>query len=372
MSIPFPAVHRHPITPRLRRLSRYARAFAGSRRRAAYLGWLNHENVGDEAMYEAYQRALPRCQLIEIPERVQRLTGPARRLAAVDAIVLGGGTLIGRYSYREAFERLSAAAPDAPAVMLGTGVEDPAFFGASKRERGDELRLWADVLPRFASVDVRGPRSQELLADLGIQAQVVGDSALMLGLPSLAPEPSDRVLGINLSVGMDIWGGRPGELIDTVAASLSQLIDDGWRVRFFPLWPPDLESATLVQRALGREIEVVDAFLDVPALLRALTDCRIFVGQKLHSVVLASAVHVPSISLEYHPKCRDFQRSIDRERWTVRTDEITADTLTSLVVEADEGYDADRDAIFASVTELRQRLADSAERARKALPAGLR
>jgi polysaccharide pyruvyl transferase WcaK-like protein len=358
--------------PRVRRLGNYARSLATSRRRTAYLGWLYHANMGDEAMLEAYRVAFPRCDFVEVPGRVLRLPRPARRLAAARAIALGGGTLIGRHAYREALERLSAVAPDAPAVMLGTGVEDPAFHGAAEEEMRAELRRWAGPLARFASVDVRGPRSSELLAEVGVESTVVGDPALLLGDEELHDPPDARVLGVNLSVSMEIWGARPDALLDSVATALDELGDAGWRLRFVPLWPADVESATALQRRLRHPLEVVERFLSLPDLLAALRTCRAFVGQKLHAVILAAAVHVPAVMLEYHPKCRDFQRSVDRERWTLRTDAATSDALLELVTEIEADLQSQRRQLFDAVTDLRGRLRASAQRSLAALPPDLR
>ena len=358
--------------PRFRRMGRYALHLATARRRTAYLGWLSHENMGDEAMLEAYRQVFPRCDFVDVPERVLRFGGPARRLASTRAIALGGGTLIGRHAYREAFERLSAAAPNAPAIMLGTGVEEPGFHGSREGEMWAELRRWRGTLSRFASVDVRGPRSRELLQEVGVDANVVGDPALVLGDQQPNPEPDGHVLGVNLSLTMDIWGGSPDALLDAVASALERLGNAGWRLRFVPVWPADVQSARALQARLGPDIEVVESFLSVPDLLSAVRGCRVFVGQKLHSVILASAVHVPAVMLEYHPKCRDFQRSVDRERWTLRTDSVSAQELVEMVNQIDADYARHRRQVFEAVTALRERLAASAERARRGLPPDLR
>jgi polysaccharide pyruvyl transferase WcaK-like protein len=357
--------------PRLRRAARYARGLS-SRRRAAYLGWLFHDNMGDEARLAAYRLAFPRCEFVEVPDRLQRLSGPARRLTASRAIALGGGTLIGRHAYREAFERLSAAAPSAPAFMLGTGVEDPAFHGDSEPEMRAELERWAELLGRFVSVDVRGPRSRELLAELGVESTVVGDPALLLGDERESAPPGGRLLGVNLSLSMDIWGARPDAFLDAVASGLEPLVRAGWRLRFVPLWPPDADSARALQERLGVEVEVAEGYLSLPALLESLRECRAFVGQKLHSVILASAVQVPSVMLEYHPKCRDFQRSIERERWTLRTDALSGEELAEMVEEIDADCESQRRQVFEAVSGLRGRLRESAERTLRALPPGLR
>ena len=358
--------------PRLKRAGRYAFRLATSRRRTAYLGWLNHDNVGDEAMLAAYRLAFPRCDFVEVPEQVLRLGGPARRLATTRAIALGGGTLIGRHAYREAFERLAAAAPDAPAFMLGTGVEDPGFHGKNEPEMRAELHRWAHVLARFESVDVRGPRSRELLAEVGVGSNVVGDPALLLGDERQSPPPEERVVGVNLSLSMDMWGARPDAVLDAIATALDQLRGRGWRARFVPLWPADVESGIALRRRLGGDLEITERFLSLPDLLDAMRGCRVFVGQKLHSVILASAVHVPTVMLEYHPKCRDFQRSVERERWTLRTDSVSADGVVDMVEAIDADHEQQRSQVFDVVRGLRRRLEESAARARRALPPELR
>ena len=72
-------------------------------------------------------------------------------------------------------------------------------------------------------------------------------------------------------------------------------------------------------------------FSDVDALQRSIAECDVLVGQRLHSVVLAAAVAVPAVAIDYRPKCRDFQLSIDREDWTVSTTDITTALMLDTV-----------------------------------------
>jgi hypothetical protein len=39
------------------------------------------------------------------------------------------------------------------------------------------------------------------------------------------------------------------------------------------------------------------------------------------------------VMIEYHPKCRDFQASIGRERYTLRTDALRSEPLGELTFE---------------------------------------
>ena len=85
-------------------------------------------------------------------------------------------------------------------------------------------------------------------------------------------------------------------------------------------------------------------------------DCHVFVGLKLHAVVLASAAGVPSLILEYHPKCWDFQASLGRDRYSLRTDALDADRLLVLVDELADDREAQARALADAVAERRRAL----------------
>ena len=91
-----------------------------------------------------------------------------------------------------------------------------------------------------------------------------------------------------------------------------------------------------------------------------------FLGQKLHATVLACVNRVPSVMIEYRPKCRDFMASLDLERYVIRTDEFRAQSAAAMieelrlerdvVVEALRqgvaGYRARQEAVARALTEL--------------------
>ena len=62
---------------------------------------------------------------------------------------------------------------------------------------------------------------------------------------------------------------------------------------------------------------------------------------------------VPSLMLEYMPKCRDFQASLGREDHTLRTDNLSAGAIVERVRALDADRPAERESLAASVTELR-------------------
>jgi polysaccharide pyruvyl transferase WcaK-like protein len=61
------------------------------------------------------------------------------------------------------------------------------------------------------------------------------------------------------------------------------------------------------------------------------SQCQMFLGMKLHAVVLAIATGVPSLALEYRPKLRDFMESISASDAVIRFDELTSSHFPDLV-----------------------------------------
>jgi polysaccharide pyruvyl transferase WcaK-like protein len=353
--------------------------------RVGYLGWVGHRNMGDEASFEAYRRAVPGVRFVEIPS--------ARALGPLDALTphrllhggaLGGGTLIGWPYFRTAFERLLAAAAGGAAFMLGTGVEDPDYHGHSRaltaaleRAHGSgragrrlverELELWAEPLSQLTAVAVRGPRSVEVLAAAGVEAEAVGDPALLLADTRPHDRVHPRLVGLNAGRSDGLWGGRPDAVVDAVAEVGRRMLAGGWSIRLVPLSPPDVPVLREVAGRLDGRAELVDGYLELETLRAAIRECHVFMGEKLHSLVLAAASYVPAVALEYHPKCRDFQRSLGREHLVARTDALVPASLAEQLEDLAERRDAESAQLVAAVTVLKARLERHAAAARDRL-----
>jgi polysaccharide pyruvyl transferase WcaK-like protein len=241
--------------------------------------------------------------------------------------------------------------------MIGAGVEDPAFQGRHAFSGRGELKRWAGILRSFETVTVRGPLSAELLADVGIEARVVGDPALLLRPGLGAPTTEPGVIGVNLGYGDDLWGHDQDAVVRAVAAGLRLVVGRGHHVRFLVANRSDLlqaqDCAALV--GLGDKPDIRIA-VSPGEFLTEVSRCEAFVGQRLHGVVLATAAGVPSVMLEYQPKCLDFMRSIDRAKWSIRTDAIRPKVLAQMLGELAEGRAEHAAEIERSVEPLRQEL----------------
>lgn len=341
-------------------LLRLAPFVTPSNARIAYVGAGRSTNLGDLCMLQAYRLLLPGMQLAVAPHgdlrRRMRLLKAFTPGQTICAIALGGGTLIGSRTYRERLEMLLEVFPDVPVFMLGTGVEDPEPVDGRAMTSVAELKSWAPVLERATAVHVRGPRSAEILSMVGIPSEVIGDSALALGdaRPTITPEP--RLLGVNIGLSQPIWGGDPAQVLREIVIAGRSLVSKGWRIRLLPVWPPDLEYTRSAAAAIGRSVEIREHFGDTDSYLDALRQCDVFVGEKLHSVVLATAVFVPSLMLEYRPKCLDFQRSLGPASHTIRTGSFVAQDVVAKVEELSLDRERQQAALIEAVGRLRARL----------------
>jgi hypothetical protein len=134
--------------------------------------------------------------------------------------MVGGGTLVGTRYFRKLAKRGMARTKNSFAI--GVGVEDPVFERRRYGSDADELKRWAPLLSGFRTVSVRGPRSAELLGDVGVDVEVSGDPALLLPRPDVTPE--DGLIGLNLGFGDDdLWGQDPAAVAQRMAQAVTQL-----------------------------------------------------------------------------------------------------------------------------------------------------
>jgi polysaccharide pyruvyl transferase WcaK-like protein len=283
----------------------------------------------------------------------------------MDFVLLGGGTLIGRsphyLSSLRAFESRRK-------IVFGTGVEDPAFW----RAMGEDCRVeeWARWIEDADYVSVRGEDSAALLRQWGVRTDVhvVGDPALYFHRASEPASATGQQRHIGLNVGTMralLWGQDESRVHDAIVSAGRELQNEGWGLRLFCVWRNDYAATMSAARALGiPDRDVVVSYVDVESTLDEMASLAAFVGVKLHSVVLAACAGIPSVMVEYRPKCREFMRSLGQERWVVRSDEVSAGPLASLVRQLLEQRQAVGASVRAACEEMRSRLFRAADAVR--------
>ena len=307
-------------------------AITGKPPRMAYIGgFFGHDNLGDEALYDATESLFDKCSVVKFPRKLWLLP-VTKVLPRIHCAILGGGTLINRLaSWRQLAERCFDTFP--VSYVFGAGVADPAFW-SSRGEWKDTRREWKSILEKCSFVGVRGPLSAQLLADVGLEhVEIVGDPVLTFAL-SGPPESSSHIpdsIGLNLGQANGCMWGSEDRVLDEYVKLATFARKAGWRVMWFVVYPPDLSITEKAAELSGTGQEIHKIYCDVSRYLELVRPLSTFVGMKLHATVLATCAYVPSVMLEYRPKCRDYMQSIGQDEATIRTDSIKAEEIWEIV-----------------------------------------
>lgn len=331
--------------------------------RYGYLGWTGHANLGDDAIAEVLGVALGPDHLDPVPMSAAALaralvTGGVRSLGS-SRLLLGGGTVIGRANWRLHVAVGQRLCRGGPSVMIGAGVEDPSFRGRRSFSSFGELARWPQLLRRFERVTVRGPRSAALLADVGVDATVVGDPALLASAPSGVARLGAH-LGVALGYGDDLRGGDHDRVVEEVGRAVRLVRRRGWRVTFLVVNPLDAAHVSACIDRAGvapapGEVEVLA--VEAPAsFCAAVATCEVVLAERLHAGVLAAACGAVPVMLAYQPKVDDFMASIGALDRCVATDAVRAERLVELLDDVHGDVVARRGELARAVAELRNAL----------------
>ncbi len=300
--------------------------------RLAYIGgFYGHDNLGDEALYDAAESLFDKCSLLKYP-RKPWLTSIAKVLPRIHCAILGGGTLINQIeSWRRLAERCFDMFPSS--LVFGTGVAHPSFW-SSRAGWKDTLKEWKSILEKCSYIGVRGPLSAQLLADAGLgNVEVVGDPVLTFAKRE-SPESDSFIpdsIGLNVGqAGGYMWGNEDRVLSEYIRLA-TFVRKAGWRVKWFVVYPPDLGITQKAAELSGTGQEIHRIYCDVNRYLELVRPLSTFVGMKLHATALATCAYVPSVMLEYRPKCRDYMQSIGQGDVTIRTDSMKAEEIWEIV-----------------------------------------
>lgn len=334
----------------------------------SYTGWVGHGNLGDEWIFDSLQALLSPYRLLASEWGIT----PQMRLYSAlffgrshpfRARILGGGTLFPRAGFidRSAHRELA----ELPLFVLGLGALDDSFWrGRLTGDFSDEnMTRWGELLRAARFVGVRDEGTAEAMRSIGVaHAKVVGDPALMIGdrrwrEGDRGPRTGRKLrIGLNLGSHDPIWGNRE-ELLRATAGFVLRCAARGIEVTFIPLSPGDKAEALSLQALLpSGSLIGGDSRFSKDRTLAGLLGQDVIVGQRLHSVVAASAFGIPSISLAYNPKCLRFMESFGRSEWAIRTDECSESVLESRVDVLLSSYETQSDLIWERAEHFRRLL----------------
>jgi len=273
---------------------------------AAYIGWLGHNNIGDEACYQVI------CDLVKDHYKlIPWDSGSWKYKKLPNLCIVGGGTILDiKFGRRERDLLLPMFEKNIPIIIWGSGIVDPP--------KNLDSRV-LNILNNAKFVGVRGPISKSILDSKGfLSSEIIGDPALLLSTSKKNSTLSNKV-SINIGYTRNNLYGTEKHVIKQTKKLIELLEAKNFEIELFSMWPKDEE----ILKQLGKNrIRPWDP--SIPNLMNFMKDCYCVVGMKLHSCVLSAAANVPFISLGYRNKCFDFAQSINLEKWVFRTDAVWA------------------------------------------------
>jgi polysaccharide pyruvyl transferase CsaB len=304
-------------------------------KRAFLIGYYGMDNLGDDAIKDAIERAGEENGVVVQHYAVRR--GPSspdpravrlrdrrlwraylRALRQADLVLIGGGGLLKDQDRRAtrgygflaemAASALIARALRKPVALVGVGV-GPIYA----RPGGALIALIAALArPRV----VRDEQSADALMSLGVgKAEVFADPVFSLrqspngSADSVAPRawPPKRVV-----ISARSWymmAADPSGSQDQLNRSLARLADEaierGSEVRFACLaWPKDQLVAADIKALMrhGDQTAIPDDGGDWRHLMDELREADVIVAMRYHALVLAIVTGTPAVALAYEPK----------------------------------------------------------------------
>ena len=211
-------------------------------------------------------------------------------------------------------------------------------------------------MSRCSFIGVRGPLSAQLLSDVHFcNIEIVGDPALVFASQDYGQSDCYVQNSIGINVGWDRakqWGSE-SQIISEMAKLATLAREADWGVHWFVICPSDFAITTKIAEASKTTDSIHQVYEDPIQYIDFVKHCSVFVGTRLHSAVLTSCAYVPTVMLEYRPKCRDFMQSIGQEQNIIKTDDLQSEHIWELVRHLDKYRSKYSYNLFKAVNSLR-------------------
>ena len=324
--------------------------------RASYIGgWLEHNNLGDEALFDAACKMFSQVSLVNYPTVGGRiLKFPNEILKPCEFGVLAGGTLINSgISYLTSFKEAVSFFEDV--IVFGTGVRAPYFWEEYySAEYANNLLFWKKIADQIKYFGVRGPISAEILNSYGFNnVEVIGDPVIILALDEI-PVSLNKTIGINIGdQGDEIWGKDPYGVAKKYIDIAILLKSKGWEVHWYIVSPRDEKITKHCAEKSGTMANVEYHYTDYNFYLESVAKMAVFIGMKLHAVILAMCAYIPSIMIEYRPKCLDYMQSVEQHEYNIRCDKINIDRVLDFINFFEENHQKYRALLYSKMNYLK-------------------
>lgn len=263
------------------------------------LGYYGHGSRGDDLLQYALMQLFKDTHAFTVSSRGNPTPVPLEKVNEMDALIVGGGTLLGYALPYPLCDPDWSEGVEVPLYVFGAGAKFPHRDGALEEDRlpSDLADAHHALKAKARFFGVRGPLTREFLLCEGIKADIVGDPVLAL-TPAFTADLSPTAWLVNFRD--PTWFGQ-ADYAQT-ARDLIAMMDKVVPVQAMAL---DEADATFM-RSLGLEVRVPDVN-ELGAMVQSSAGV---VGMRLHANVLAAICGVPFLNLGYELKSWDFQRTV--------------------------------------------------------------
>ena len=229
------------------------------------------------------------------------------------------------------------------------------------------------------AVMVRERNSYDLLAETGVRKDLIEIYADAAFVNSPSPvdradrilretgiTPGDKLIGINVNTYIDLWL-RKSESLDRekftceFAGAVDTVIEKlGVSVAFTLTQVMDIQIADeILAKMKRRDRTAVISNKDYSNhdIMAVMGRMELFVGMRLHSLILSSAMYVPVLGLAYAPKVRHFMKMIGMEDLIFELEEISGEKLSSVIIDAYTRREAFRRKMKPAIDEVKKKAA---------------
>lgn len=304
-------------------------------------GYYGFNNLGDEAVLFSILRNLRSAQpdlkvtvLSQEPEKTARSYGVQgvnrwkireiwQALRESELLISGGGSLLQDVtSSRSVLYYLSI-------VLLAKILGKKVFFyaqGVGPLTRGMSKRFVNGVVNQVDLVTVRDEASKKLLLELGVtKPDILVKTDAVLGLYEKEMDKKQGLKylqknGVQLGegeppiIGISVrdWHNLQGYK-KAVATVGDQLARKGYQIVFLPFhFPDDIPPSREIANMMEEEAVVIRDQLGVTEMLGCLSSMHLLVGMRLHSLIMANVMGVPTVGISYDPKVEAYMKSVEQ------------------------------------------------------------
>lgn len=289
-----------------------------------------------------------------------------RELRASSLLISGGGSLLQNVtSVRSLYYYLGIIAMArilrTPVMLYAQGI-GPVIGGNARL-------VTKAVVDGTALVTVRDEGSYEELLRIGVTRPLMEVTAdPVLAIRPVPPDSGRRLLsdyGVDVGerpvIGLSVreWRGwtRYKEAVARAVLTISRKLDA--EIVFFPMQAPDdINAARSIASMMEDDIAVViDRELMTGSLLSLVGNLDFLISVRLHALIFAGVMGVPSVGISYDPKVDRFLASIG-EVPAGRLDDVTPESIVEAVMkkwDRRKKYREESCALFGKLRELAER-----------------